>query len=99
MSSLEEKSAGATAWGAGDYSLAIEKFTSAIDIEIKNTNDKNFLKTVYSNRSAAYMKMNNKNAALLDAEKCIEIDSNWSKGFIRKGNITYYYCICCCWRN
>lgn len=89
MSSQEEKEAGAVAWGQGDFDTAIEKFSNAINAEKSGNNDKTFLKTVYSNRSAAYMKTNNKNAALLDADECLKIDSNWSKGFIRKGDALF----------
>jgi stress-induced-phosphoprotein 1 len=89
MTSLEEKAAGAVAWGLGNYTLAIEKFTAALDAEKAADNDSTFLKTVYSNRSAAYMKTHNKSAALLDADKCVEIDSNWPKGYIRKGDALF----------
>lgn len=89
MTSLEEKAAGAVAWGLGDFTLAIEKFSAALDAEKAGDNDTTFLKTVYSNRSAAYMKTNNKNAALLDADKCVELDSNWPKGYIRRGDALF----------
>jgi stress-induced-phosphoprotein 1 len=85
MTSLEEKVAGAEAWGLGNFPLAIKKFTAALDKEKAGDKDAYFLKTIYSNRSAAYMKVNNKAAALLDADQCVEIDSNWPKGYIRKG--------------
>ena len=89
MTSLEEKAAGAVAWGLGDYPLAIEKFTAALDAEKAGANDKTLTLTLYSNRSAAYMKVQNKSAALLDADKCISLDSNWPKGFIRKGDALF----------
>lgn len=39
----------------------------------------------YSNRSAAYMKADSISKALRDAEKCVELAPNWSKGYSRLG--------------
>lgn len=86
MSSAEDyKNAGNLAWSSGSYDEAIKQFTSAISV----ANNSEFLKTIYSNRSAAYMKINQYQSALLDANKCIEIDCNWAKGYIRKGDALY----------
>ena len=53
MSSAEVyKNAGTTAWSSGNYEEAIKQFTSALGVGESSE----FLKTVYSNRSAAYMK-------------------------------------------
>lgn len=38
-----------------------------------------------SNRSVAYAKTNAFDEALKDAQKCIELQPEWSKGFARKG--------------
>lgn len=81
-SAAEEKLAGTTAWSEGNFSLAVEHFTKAIEVG----GDSDFLKVLYSNRSAAYLKQNKASEALLDANKCIELDSNWIKGFSRKGD-------------
>lgn len=55
MSSAEGyKSAGSKAWSSGNYEEAIKQFTNAIGAD--GSNNSEFLKTVYSNRSAAYMK-------------------------------------------
>lgn len=86
---LEAKAAGAAAWGAGNFSLAVEKFTAALDAEKAAENDKTFVKTVLSNRSAAYMKLDNRNAALLDADECVALDPNWPKGYVRRGDALY----------
>lgn len=54
MSSAEDyKNAGNLAWSSGSYDEAIKQFTSAISV----ANNSEFLKTIYSNRSAAYMKL------------------------------------------
>ena len=41
---------------------------------ISLSNDQEFLKLVYSNRSAAYLKLNELSLALTDAEQCITLD-------------------------
>jgi len=42
---------------------------------------------LYSNRSAAYTQLKDLDKALLDAEKCIELSSDFPKGHFRKGQI------------
>lgn len=79
---MQAKSDGTTAWSAGSYSLAAEHFTTAINIG----GDKEFLKVLHSNRSAAYLKLNKITEALRDGNKCVELDSNWAKGYVRKGD-------------
>lgn len=79
---VQAKSDGTTAWSAGSYSLAAEHFTTAINLG----GDKEFLKVLYSNRSAAYLKLNKITEALKDGNKCVELDSSWAKGYVRKGD-------------
>lgn len=78
----EAKAEGSAAWSAGNYDLAIEHFSTAITFG----GDKDFLKVLHSNRSAAYLKVNKVDQSLKDANKCVELDSNWAKGFTRKGD-------------
>ena len=40
---------------------------------------------LFSNRSAAYAALRKFDAALLDADKCIEIQATWAKGYFRRG--------------
>lgn len=47
------------------------------------------LKVLYSNRSAAHLKLKQNFAALVDAKKCVELDSNWAKGFTRLGDANF----------
>lgn len=93
---IQAKAKGSDAWSKGDYQGSITHFTSAIELSsssniTSNNNNsgsssKDFLKVLYSNRSAAYLKLNKVTEALRDSNKCIEIDSTWSKGYTRKGD-------------
>ena len=44
---------------------------------------------LYSNRSAAYMKADSKSKALWDAQKCVELQPEWPKGYSRLGKLIY----------
>jgi tetratricopeptide (TPR) repeat protein len=79
------KTAGSNAWSAGQYALAIDNFSTAISIG----GDREFMKVLYSNRSAANIKLNKLQDSLNDANKCIELDSSWAKGYVRKGDALY----------
>jgi tetratricopeptide (TPR) repeat protein len=79
---LQAKADGSAAWSVGNYPLAAEHFTTAINIG----GDKEFLKVLHSNRSAAYLKLNKITEALRDGNKCVELDSGWAKGYVRKGD-------------
>ena len=84
----EYKKAGSQAYSSGDYREAVTQFTHAITAETRTgTEAKQFLKLVYSNRSAAYLQLKNNDNALADANKCVEeLDPQWPKGYIRKGD-------------
>lgn len=79
---VQAKEDGNNAWSLGSYDLAIEHFTTAIAFG----GDTEFRKLVYSNRSAAYLKIKKYDEALSDATKCVEIDPSWGKGHARKGD-------------
>ncbi|OQS02058.1 heat shock cognate 70 kDa protein, partial [Thraustotheca clavata] len=79
----EAKNRGNTAYAAGDHALAIKEFTAAIAYEPTNH-------IYYSNRSAAYLSAGNAAQAMADANKCIEIDSKWGKGYARLGAAYYF---------
>eukprot|EP01039_Chlorochromonas_danica_P006461 gene6464-7125_t len=72
------KDQGNEAFQAGNIEEAIKLFSQAIDLDPDNH-------IFYSNRSAAYMKADSKSKALHDAEKCVELAPNWSKGYNRLG--------------
>ena len=46
-------------------------------------------KVVYSNRSVAFLKVKKLSEAVADANKCVELDGNWAKGYTRKGDALY----------
>ena len=71
------KDQGNAAFKAGDYASAIKHYTDAL---VSTPTDH----TILSNRAAAYQNTAQFAAALADAEKCIEIKSDWGKGYQRK---------------
>lgn len=81
------KNEGASAYSKGDFTAAVAQFSAAIE---KTTNssaeDKEFLKLLHSNRSAAYQNLKQYEKALEDGSRCIELDSQWPKGYGRKGD-------------
>ena len=55
----------------GDYELAIKLYSKGIEVFAT--------KVLYSNRAGAYTKLERYNLALLDAQKCIELEPLWIK--------------------
>lgn len=74
----EFKAAGNAALQAGKISEAIENYTKAIDSDGSNH-------VYFSNRSAAYLKKGEGNNALEDANSCIALNPQFTKGYSRKG--------------
>ena len=72
-----QKELGTKAFTSKDFTNAVEHFTQAIS---ETPHDH----TLYSNRSACYYNMNQFSKALEDGEKCIEVKSDWDKGYQRK---------------
>ena len=72
------KDRGNDAFKAGDTAKAIDFYSQAIEI----SPDDHLL---YSNRSAAYIKMDFISKSLKDAEKAVELCPTWSKGYVRLG--------------
>ena len=79
----EAKVQGNTAYAAGDFQKAIVDFTTAINYEPESY-------VYYSNRSAAYLSAGQASKAMNDANKCIELNSSWAKGYARLG-ASYYF--------
>ena len=71
------KDQGNTAFKNKDFAAAVDFYTQALT----ETPDEH---TILGNRAAANHNLQNYNEALLDAEKCIAIKPDWSKGFQRK---------------
>ena len=72
---LKEK--GIQAFQQQNYNKAIEFFTKAIEIDPKNP-------TLFSNRAASYIELDDFQNAIKDSEMCISVDPNFIKGYIRK---------------
>ena len=73
------KEKGNAAFVKKDYTVALENFTKAIELQENHI--------FYSNRSAVYRCLKDYDNALQDAEKCIELDSKWGKGYARKAEV------------
>lgn len=83
MSSSNEKAAQFKDQGnkflqAKQFDEAIRCYTEAINL---NPHDHVF----FSNRSAAYLSKGDADHALIDAERCIKLNSTWPKGYSRRG--------------
>lgn len=88
-SAVEDKELGDAFFRKGDHEDAIRLWSSSIEKakgEESSTSDKDsLLKTLYSNRSAAYLKLHDYEKSVSDANICIEYDRVWAKGYYRKG--------------
>jgi len=78
-SAAEFKEKGNQALSAGRDKEAVEHYSSAIALD--NTNH-----VFFSNRSAAYCKLQQYEKALEDANECIKLNPTWSKGYSRKAS-------------
>ncbi|CAM9713519.1 unnamed protein product [Ectocarpus sp. 6 AP-2014] len=83
----EAKARGGEAWKAGDVDEAIVCFSKAIELDMDNTSGQ--LHVHYSNRSAAFLKQNKATEALMDAERCVEVNPSWAKGYSRMGTALF----------
>lgn len=64
------------------YEEAVLNYTAAIKMTPKDP-------ILHSNRSLAFLKLNQLYYANEDAEKTIELDPNWAKGYFRKAEVLY----------
>lgn len=87
MSNIEEankyKALGNECFSAKKYEEAVQHFSKAIEL---NSNDHVF----FSNRSACYASLEEYEKALEDADRCVSIKPDWSKGYLRKGLAEFY---------
>jgi len=64
----------------GNYVGALERYTTAIDLNPKDS-------TLYSNRSFVHLKMRNYYYANRDADVAIELNQSWPKAHYRKAEV------------
>eukprot|EP00793_Prasinoderma_coloniale_P003985 PRCOL_00006826-RA len=79
----EARQLGNDAFKRQDYPEAVKHYTESIK---RNPKDHR----VYSNRAASYTKLTALTEALKDAEKCIELDPTFAKGYTRKATVQFF---------
>jgi stress-induced-phosphoprotein 1 len=78
MDSSDLKDLGNNEFRNGNYQSAIKYFDEAIEKDSDNH-------ILYSNRSAAYLSSGNGQKAFEDADKCVNLEPTWAKGYGRRG--------------
>jgi len=71
-------------FSAGNTQEAIEAYTQALEVDPKN---KNMNAIILANRAAAHMKKNAYMEALVDLNKSIELNPDYTKAYMRRGNV------------
>lgn len=79
----EEREKGNEYFKQQKYPDAVKHYTESLK---RNPNDPR----AYSNRAACYTKLGALPEGLKDAEKCIELDPTFSKGYNRKGAVQFF---------
>ncbi|KAL3743219.1 hypothetical protein ACJRO7_018512 [Eucalyptus globulus] len=79
----EEREKGNECFKEQKYPEAVKHYTESLR---RNPNDVK----AYSNRAACYTKLGALPEGLKDAEKCIELDPTFSKGYTRKGAVQFF---------
>ncbi|CAN7123975.1 unnamed protein product [Brassica rapa subsp. narinosa] len=79
----EERDKGNGFFKEQKYPEAVRHYSEAIKRNPKDVR-------AYSNRAACYTKLGALPEGLKDAEKCIELDSSFTKGYTRKGAIQFF---------
>ncbi|ESQ38220.1 hypothetical protein EUTSA_v10028542mg [Eutrema salsugineum] len=79
----EEREKGNGFFKEQKYPEAVKHYSEAIKRNPKDVR-------AYSNRAACYTKLGALPEGLKDAEKCIELDSSFTKGYSRKGAIQFF---------
>lgn len=67
----------------GDYPGAVRTYTEGLKRDPNS-------KAIYSNRSAAYIKLMEFVYAMKDAEKCLQMDPKFVKAYIRKATCHHF---------
>lgn len=83
LSAEQLKTKGNELMGQAKYKEAIAYYTKAIELEPTNH-------IFYANRAAAHTHMKDYRSAIIDCEKAISINENYSKAFSRLGTALFY---------
>jgi stress-induced-phosphoprotein 1 len=83
MQAEVEKNAGNEALKAGDFAKAAEHYSKAIELAPTQH-------VYFSNRSNAYVQLKRYEEALSDANKTIELDPSFARGYGRKGVALFF---------
>lgn len=78
----QERTAGNEAFKKGDWVTAVKHYTEAIKRDEKDPR-------AYSNRAACYLKLAAVQEGLRDADKCLELDPAFVKGYLRKAALLF----------
>jgi suppressor of G2 allele of SKP1 len=65
-----------------DFSLAVDLYSQAIDLDPNNPN-------LFADRAQAYIKLNSFTEAVSDANKAILLNPTLSKAYLRKGYLIF----------
>lgn len=79
----EARGKGAECFKSQDFAGAVEHYTLAVCASPRGHAE---LHTLYSNRSAALLKLGKVEAALADARCCVRLAPAWPKGYFREGS-------------
>ena len=78
----DAKALGDAAFRAKNYGEAVSQYNAAISANPKGH-------ALFSNRSAAHLKQGHNKAALEDAMKCLDLNPDFAKGYLRQGQALY----------
>ena len=84
----EEKEKGNAAFKEQRYPEAVKHYTEAIKRGPPSVNPE--AHKLFSNRAACYTKLGAWNEGLKDAEECIKLAPEFTKGYSRKGHLQYF---------
>ncbi|KAF5830077.1 DnaJ-like protein [Dunaliella salina] len=76
---------GDEAFSAGNFGMAIQFYTSAIEADSKSS-------LLFTKRAAAYISMRHQAQALRDLDTSVELDSRYIQGYITRGKLLKQMC-------
>lgn len=82
---LRVKEKGNASFKSGKYLEAIEHYTAVIELLGKSC-PKKFMAKLYSNRASSLVKLRKQEEAINDFEKALELDSTYSKAYLKKAS-------------